>query len=145
MIRHVLEVGPRHDLQQIPIEWLIGPVTSGRRRAVAIRMQVIQICSGAHDVEEFLKGMPALRPSRSVWSQVTADDVRRSRNERTEIVAAAMAKALPNRFVLTRFLLELTVLGDFRLFGPTEPALCRWNSARLLLPSHDLWITVLDS
>jgi hypothetical protein len=78
MVRHVLEVGPGHDLQETAIDRRRNTRRCVRvgRRLCAGQMDPIEICPMPQDLLELLERVPTFRSTRLVGSQVATDDVR---------------------------------------------------------------------
>ena len=64
-IGHVIEHGPRHDLEQVPVHrinsWEGKKAIRVRGRRRARRMQVIQVRAVPHDLQELLERVAAFR------------------------------------------------------------------------------------
>src|SRR5262249_10747039 len=75
VIRHALERGPRHDLQQIAVEGE-GDAAGihGRTGAAARRMCVVEVDAGSHDLAELVEGVTTLWQSRFIGCEIAGDD-----------------------------------------------------------------------
>ena len=92
VVGHVLIDGPRHDLEEIPVEWRGDTFSVGS--AGAGRMHMVRIDTGANDGLELRKRIAAFRPPRFVGRQVAGNNVReRSRpRKRTEVSATTQIR-----------------------------------------------------
>ena len=80
MVGHTLQRRPWHHLEKISIEgWheTVGRITRGH----AIRMNMIEVGSLSHDLNELGKGTTPFRQSGFVGRQIARDDVRQTRDQ----------------------------------------------------------------
>src|SRR5271170_3279990 len=77
MVRHVVEVWPRHDLKKTSIYGRWNAVCWGgsRRTCRAGRMDVVHVDAGSHDLFELFERVSPFRQPRFVRRQVAGDNV----------------------------------------------------------------------
>ena len=68
-IRHVLKIGPRHNLEQIAVER--KKETVGGYGGGACGMDMIQVFAGPYDLNEIRQRVAALRQSGLIGCQIT--------------------------------------------------------------------------
>src|SRR5271168_3728749 len=77
VVRHVVEVWPRHDLEKTSIygRWNAVCWSGSRRTCRASRMDVVQVDASVHDLQELFERMAPFRQPRFVRRQVARDNV----------------------------------------------------------------------
>src|SRR5271165_2651472 len=77
MVRHVLKVRPRHDLEEISVDRRWNAVWRGgnRERCYTGRMEVVQVDACPKDLLELLERVSPFRHPCFVWRQVAGDNV----------------------------------------------------------------------
>lgn len=63
VVRHFLEAGPGHDLEQVSVEWMRNAARIWRSGAG--RVKLIRIDPGANDVQKLVEGEPVGIPALS--------------------------------------------------------------------------------
>lgn len=112
VVRHVLVLWPRHDLQQVAVERRRNAIDRG-----AWRMQMIQVHPRAYDLAKFGERPAAFRLTGPVRRQIARHDVWSTRNQRAEVPASAEV----SRLIHDSRLIEVGVAPRaYSVGGPAE-------------------------